>query len=234
MCGRFTLNADAKKLAESFVGFTPPKEYSPRFNIAPSQPVAVVANNGQNQIDFFRWGLIPSWAKDPKIGNRMINARSETLAQKPSFRVAYRRRRCLILTDGFYEWHPPLSSPPGGGKRRGAKTPMYIQLESQEPFAFAGLWEYWQSPHGDEVLSCTIITTPPNELMEKIHNRMPVILPPKYYPQWLDPAEQKPEQLQGLLKPYPAQQMTAYPVSTLVNNPRNDVPECITPLPRLM
>ena len=221
MCGRFTLTADAKKLAESFVDFTPPRENPPRYNIAPSQPVAVVANTGDNKIDFFVWGLIPSWAKDPKIGNKLINARSETLAEKPSFRTAYRRRRCLILTDGFYEWRKNPDK---------TKTPMYIQLESQEPFAFAGLWEQWYSPHGDEVLSCTIITTQPNEFMSQIHNRMPVILPPEAYARWLDPAEQKPDTLQPLLKSYPAEEMAAYPVSTQVNNPRNDVPDCILPV----
>ena len=221
MCGRFTLTADAKKLAESFVDFTPPRENPPRYNIAPSQPVAVVANTGNNKIDFFVWGLIPSWAKDPKIGNNLINARSETLAEKPSFRTAYRRRRCLILTDGFYEWRKNPDK---------TKTPMYIQLESREPFAFAGLWEQWVSPHGDEILSCTIITTQPNQFMAQIHNRMPVILPPQAYAQWLDPAEQKPDILQPLLKPYPAEEMTAYPVSTQVNNPRNNAPDCILPL----
>ena len=221
MCGRFTLTANAKKLAESFVDFTPPPENTPRYNIAPSQPVAVVANTGDNKIDFFVWGLIPSWAKDPKIGNKLINARSETLAEKPSFRTAYRRRRCLILTDGFYEWRKNPDK---------TKTPMYIQLESQKPFAFAGLWEQWYSPHGDQVLSCTIITTQPNKFMAQIHNRMPVILPPDAYAQWLDPAEQKPDSLQPLLKPYPAEEMTAYPVSRQVNNPRNDVPDCILPV----
>jgi putative SOS response-associated peptidase YedK len=221
MCGRFTLNADQKKLAESFVDFEAPKEARPRFNIAPSQPVAVVANDGQNKIDYFTWGLIPSWAKDPAVGNRMIDARSETLAEKPSFRSAYRRRRCLILADGFYEWRKNPDK---------TKTPLYIQLESKEPFALAGLWERWHSPHGDEVLSCTIITTSPNEFMAKIHNRMPVILPQEAYEQWLEPSEQQPELLQPLLSPFPAELMTAYPVSTIVNNPRNETPDCIAPL----
>jgi putative SOS response-associated peptidase YedK len=224
MCGRFTLTTSAKKLAEAFSNFQPPAELTPRYNVAPSQPVAVVANNGQNKVDFFTWGLIPSWAKDPSVGDRMINARSETLAEKPSFRTAYRRRRCLILADGFFEWrrNPDKS-----------KTPMYIQLESREPFAFAGLWEEWHSSEGDEILSCTIITTQPNEFMAKIHNRMPVILAREAYAQWLDPGEQKPDQLQGLLVPYPAEQMMAYPVSTLVNNPRNDTPDCISPVERV-
>ncbi len=222
MCGRFTLTAGKKKLAESFAEFEPPEQLAPRYNIAPSQPIAVVANNGENKVEFFQWGLIPSWAKDPKIGNRMINARSETLAEKPSFRNAYKRRRCLILADGFYEWHKNPDK---------TKTPMYIQLESRDPFAFAGLWELWHSPDGDHLLSCTIITTQPNAFMANIHNRMPVILPRQAYKQWLDPAEHKStEQLQALLVPYPAKEMTAHPVSTTVNNPRNDVPDCIEPV----
>ena len=221
MCGRFTLTADPKKLAEAFAEFKPPPEISPRYNIAPSQPVAGVANNGQHQVEFFKWGLVPSWAKDPAIGNRMINARGETLAEKPSFKLAYRRRRCLILADGFYEWrrNPDKS-----------KTPMYVQLESREPFALAGLWESWHSPADDTILSCTIITTQPNEFMANIHNRMPVILPRHSFSRWLEPAEQRPDQLDDLLVPYPAAEMTAYPVSTVVNNPRNDTPDCITPL----
>ncbi|MCG3206849.1 MAG: putative SOS response-associated peptidase YedK [Anaerolineae bacterium] len=221
MCGRFTLTQNSQQLAESFQQFAPPADFSPRYNIAPTQPVAVVANDGRQQIDFFVWGLIPSWAKEPSIGNKLINARAETLAEKPSFRSAYRRRRCLILADGFFEWRKNPDN---------SKTPLYIQLEGQEPFAFAGLWEQWHSPQGDEVLSCTIITTEPNALMAKIHNRMPVILPPAAYNQWLDPAEQKPERLQSLLAPFPAEQMTAYPVSRVVNNPRFDGPDCIAPL----
>ncbi|MCB0193664.1 MAG: SOS response-associated peptidase [Anaerolineae bacterium] len=222
MCGRYSLTANAKKLAEAFADVAGvPDEIPPRYNIAPSQPIAVIANNDRHAVEFFQWGLIPSWAKDPKIGNRMINARSETLAEKPSFRTAYRRRRCLVLADGFYEWRRNDDK---------SKTPMYIQLESQEPFAFAGLWEVWHSPQDDMVLSCTIITTEPNDLMASIHNRMPVILPADAYAQWLDPNEQKPDQLQSLLKPYPAEAMTAYPVSKVVNNPRNDDPACVKPV----
>lgn len=221
MCGRFSLTTNKQQLAEAFAGFEPPRELLPRYNIAPSQPVTVVANTGQNKVDFFVWGLIPAWAKDPGIGNRMINARAETLAEKPSFKAAYRRRRCLILADGFYEWRKNPDK---------SKTPMYIQLESKEPFAFAGLWERWNSPQGDEVLSCAIITTEPNEFMAKIHNRMPAILPRSTYEQWLDPAEQKPERLQSLLAPYPAEEMAAYAVSRVVNNPQNDTPECIEPV----
>lgn len=219
MCGRFTLTADSKKLTEAFAGYDIPAELPPRFNIAPSQPVAVIANNGRNKVEFFQWGLIPSWAKEPAIGNRMINARAETLAEKPSFKNAYKRRRCLVLSDGFYEWK----------KMNGAKTPMYIRLASGEPFALAGLWELWHGPDDSTILSCTIITTTPNELLADIHNRMPVILPSAVYDRWLDPAECSPDQLNELLKPYPAARMTAYPVSTLVNNPKNDSPECVIP-----
>ena len=220
MCGRFTLKTNGKKLAEAFSGVISeePGAVEPRYNVAPSQPIAVIANNGHQKIEYFQWGLVPSWAKDPGIGNRMINARAETLAEKSSFRTAYRRRRCLVLADGFYEWRKNADK---------TKTPLYIGLTSEEPFAFAGLWEWWQGGEGSEILSCTIITTTPNSLMASIHDRMPVILPAEAYAQWLDPAEQKPEQLDPLLVPYPAELMQAYPVSTLVNNPRNDVPDCI-------
>jgi len=221
MCGRFTLIIPVDELQQSFPWLLVHPELLPRYNIAPTQLVAVAPNTGENRIELFRWGLIPSWAKDPKIGARMINARSETLAEKPSFRAAYRQRRCLVLADGFYEWRKE----PG----RKTKTPFYLQLKSGEPFAFAGLWEVWQAPDGLAVPSCTIITTRPNALVAPIHNRMPVILRPEAYQQWLDPAEQPPAQLQPLLQPYPAEEMTAYPVSRLVNNPRNDLPDCILP-----
>jgi putative SOS response-associated peptidase YedK len=221
MCGRFTLFVDPKELMEAFPGFAMPVEWTPRYNIAPTQPVAVIPNNGQNKIEFFRWGLIPSWAKDPAIGNRMINARAETVAEKPSFRAAFQRRRCLVLADGFYEWRKD----PG----RTAKTPMYIRLKSGKPFAFAGLWESWRAPDDATIYSCNIITTEPNSLVAKIHNRMPVILEREAYDVWLDPAEQSPDQLDAWLKPYPAEQMTAYAVSRFVNNPSNDAPECVIP-----
>ena len=219
MCGRYTLTATTQKLAEAFSGFEVPPELPPRYNVAPSQPVVVVANNGEHKVEFFQWGLIPSWAKDPNIGNKMINARAETLGEKPSFKNAYKRRRCLVLADGFYEWRKEGDN---------TKTPMYIRLASGDPFAFAGLWEMWQTAE-DMILSCAIITTNPNELMAQIHNRMPVILPAAAYEQWLDPAERSPDQLNGLLQPYPAELMTAYPVSKLVNSPRNDLPELIRP-----
>jgi len=222
MCGRFTLTADPDELRQAFSWLNIPDGLTPRYNVAPSQPVAVVPNDGKNQLDFYTWGLIPSWAKDPSIGDRMINARAETLAEKPSFRSAFRRRRCLIPADGFYEWRQVPGSK--------TKTPMYIQLKSGNPFAFAGLWERWDSKDGSTILSCTIITTQPNELMEPIHNRMPVILPEEAYKLWLDPGEPDQRQLAALLKSYPASEMAAYPVSTLVNSPANDRAECVAPL----
>ena len=221
MCGRFTLTVDPDELQEAFPWAAIPQGFAPRYNIAPSQPVAVITNSADKRLDFYSWGLIPSWAKDPAIGNRLINARAETLVEKPSFRTAFRRRRCLIPADGFYEWRADAGSK--------SKTPYYIRLKSQQPFAFAGLWEIWNSPDGSEIRSCTIITTTPNELMQVIHNRMPVILPLDDYAKWLDPGEPRPEMLQNLLRSYPADEMVAYPVSKLVNSPQNDVIACIQP-----
>ncbi|MCZ6678042.1 MAG: SOS response-associated peptidase [Candidatus Poribacteria bacterium] len=223
MCGRFTLKTDPETLTETFPEFEILDELSPHYNIAPTQQVAAVPNNGEHKVERFHWGLVPFWAKDPKIGNRMINARAETLSEKPAFRTSYKRRRCLILADGFYEWHRE----PG----HSSKTPIYIQLRSEKPFAFAGLWEVWRpSDDDDPLLSCTIITTTPNSLMEKIHRRMPVILPPESYEQWLDPCQQPPDRLNELLTPYPPEEMVAYPVSRLVNSPQNDLPDCIRPV----
>lgn len=213
MCGRFTLTANPDQLQITFeLSERPPAEPGPRYNIAPTQPVAVITNQAPRKLELFRWGLIPSWAKDPKIGNSLINARGETVAEKPAFRAAFKRRRCLILADGFYEW-----------KKEGqAKTPMYIQLKDGGPFAFAGLWEVWQAADGSNVPTCTIITTAPNKLMESIHDRMPMILPPKAYATWLTPGELPAAEAQALLQPFAASKMKARAVSTLVNNPRVD------------
>lgn len=221
MCGRFTLALNAEGLQLAFPWLEVPEKILPRYNIAPTQPVAVVPNDGKNKLDFYLWGLIPFWAKDPKIGSRMINARAETLAEKASFKAAYRYRRCLVLADGFYEWKKGED---------GKKTPHYFRLESSLPFAFAGLWERWFSPVADELLSCTIITTNPNDLVRGVHDRMPVILKEKDYQEWLQPGEVKPGELDSLLGPYPAAEMVAMAVSELVNNPRNDQPECVLPL----
>jgi putative SOS response-associated peptidase YedK len=219
MCGRFTLTADPEEIQAAYGLSAQPADLTPRYNIAPGQHVAVVANNAERTLELFKWGLIPAWAKDPKIGYRMINARGETLAEKPSFRAALKKRRCLILADGFFEW-----------KREGkVKTPMYIQLKDGRPFAFAGLWEVWKSPEGSLIRTCTIITTTPNALVEKIHDRMPVILPPKAYELWLTPDELPSEKTLPLMKPFAASQMKAVAVSPLVNNAKVDTPECVVP-----
>jgi putative SOS response-associated peptidase YedK len=222
MCGRFTLTADARELQQAFPGFTFPAQLVPRYNIAPTQPILVIANDGSQRADFFLWGLVPSWAKDPTIGQRLINARAETLASKPSFRGPFKYKRCLILADGFYEWQALPD--------RKGKVPHFIFLKSRRPFAFAGLWDEWHAPDGSLIRSATIITTTPNELMARLHDRMPVILPPAAYAQWLDPAPQTPERLLPYLQPFPADEMSAYPVSTQVNSPGNDHPELIQPV----
>jgi putative SOS response-associated peptidase YedK len=219
MCGRFTLTIDPAHLQEAFPWAVIPNDLTPRFNIAPSQPIAVIPNTGDYCVSMYKWGLIPSWSKDPTIGERMINARAESLAEKPSFRNAFKRRRCLILADGFYEW----KLNPGGK----TKQPVIIRLINNQPFAFAGLWEVWTSPDGSEIRSCTIITTQPNALVGTIHNRMPVILSREKYKQWILPEDQSANQLNELLLPYPAEEMYAIPVSKLVNNPHFDSPDLL-------
>lgn len=221
MCGRFTLTIDPAELKEALPNVTFPAQFAPRYNIAPSQPVLALANDNTNQAAFFAWGLIPSWSKDPSMGNRLINARAETLAEKPSFRGSYKYKRCLIFANGFYEWQTI--------EGQKTKVPHFIHLVSGMPFAFAGLWDEWHSPDGSSIRSCTIITTEPNSLMSRLHNRMPVILPPEAYQEWLDPAPRQPAELNPLLTQHPAGEMAAHPVSTLVNSPANDRPECILP-----
>jgi putative SOS response-associated peptidase YedK len=208
-------------LHEAFADYTFPAPFARRFNIAPTQPILGIPNDGKNQANFFLWGLIPSWAKDPAIGGRLINARAETLAEKPSFRGSFKYKRCLVLADGFYEWQ----TQPGSK----IKIPHFIYLKSHQPFAFAGLWDEWQPPDGGLVRTATIITTSPNELMATLHNRMPVILSKHDYAQWLDPAPSSAERLASLLRPYPAEEMSAHPVSTLVNSPGTDRPELVVP-----
>lgn len=216
MCGRYTLITDITKIAESF-GVEPALNAVPRYNIAPTQDIVAVVKNGEAHLTTLRWGLIPSWAKDESIGSRMINARAETLAEKPSFKSLLRRHRCLVVADGFYEWK---------AEGRG-KTPMYITLADGQPFAFAGLWDLWRSPDGPEIRSCTIVTTEPNELMASIHNRMPAILRPGAYEDWLNPQLRDEQVLTHWLSPYPSELMTARPVSRLVNNPRNETAEIL-------
>ncbi len=220
MCGRFSFTMDTEELQEAFpwVDFGPVVHQ--RYNIAPSQNVHVVPNDGEKKAQMFRWGLIPSWAKDPKIGYRMINARSETLAEKPSFRNAYRKQRCLVPASGFYEW-----------KKEGkAKAPFYIRMKSTKPFAFAGLWERWQNPARETIFSFAIITTAANKLLDPIHQRMPAILQPKDYEFWLDSNNQADVELKKLLLPFPSDEMEAYRVSSLVNSPKNDSPDCLKPM----
>ncbi|YAF98200.1 MAG: SOS response-associated peptidase [Nodularia sp. CChRGM 3473] len=221
MCGRFTLNQSAAALAEFFHIQQIP-DLAAQYNIAPTQRVATVLHNpesGKREFQQLRWGLIPSWAKDPSMGAKLINARAETVAEKPAFRSAFKHRRCLVLADGFYEWQ----------RQNGKKQPFYFRLSDEQPFGFAGLWERWRT-EDEEITSCTILTTAANELLQPIHDRMPVILAPQDYDLWLNPQIQTPEPLQQLLCPYPAQAMTAYPVSTWVNKPQHDSPECILPL----
>ena len=220
MCGRFTLTVSPEELQAAFPNFHIPVDIPPSYNIAPSQPIPVIVNDGKNELDFYRWGLIPSWTKGDNFGKfNLINARSETVAEKASFKSSFRRRRCLILTDGFFEWSKSTS-----GK---GKTPYYITLKDQSPFAFAGLWDLWYSPEGDPLKSACILTTTPNDLLKPIHNRMPVILPPESYAGWLKPEEGRPEDFQSFLMPYPAAVMQSYPVSTFVNSPKNNSPQCI-------
>lgn len=216
MCGRFTLTIDINRVAQRF-GVAPSIQVAPRYNVAPTQDVVTIMSNGTAHLDLLRWGLIPSWAKDESVGSRMINARAETLAEKPSFKRLLHARRCLVVADGFYEWK----------QEHGGKTPMYITLKDQEPFAFAGLWDSWKSPEGQQVRTCTIITTQPNELMASIHNRMPAILPQQAIEEWLDPAQRDDQALLSLLKPYPTDEMTARPVSRKVNSPKYDSADLI-------
>jgi putative SOS response-associated peptidase YedK len=228
MCGRFTLTQSGEAIAQFFNLAEVPK-IEPRYNIAPTQPVpAILANPDdpeERQFKYFYWGLIPSWAKDPSMGARLINARAETVAEKPAFRTAFKRRRCLIIADGFYEWQQL-------GK---VKQPHYFYVsdrngaapDHRRPFALAGLWEHWESTEGDVIESCTILTTESNDLLRPIHERMPVILSQQDYNRWLDPNLQNPEQLRPLLHPYPPETMGSYPVNPKVNSPKYDTPDCI-------
>jgi putative SOS response-associated peptidase YedK len=220
MCGRFTQKAKPRELAERFEVPEVPL-FEPRYNIAPTQAVPVVrATPEGRELALLRWGLIPSWADDPAVGSRMINARAETVAVKPAYRSAFRKRWCLIPASGFYEW----ASEPGRKKQ-----PIYFRMKDEAPFAFAGLWEVW-SKGPEPVESCTLITTTPNELVAPVHDRMPAIVEPQDYGWWLDPRADDPAALAALLGPYPAAEMVAYPVGRLVNDPRHDGPDCIAPL----
>lgn len=258
MCARFSLKSSADVLQELFDLDEVP-EVQPRYNIAPTQPVLAVVREGESRaMRWFHWGLIPSWAKDPEIGQRMINARGETILEKPSYRAAFKRRRCLIPADGFFEWvevkpgeqataigslfqsdasdlsdwsdsslTPPKKT---GPSQTPYKQPYFIHATNGLPLAIAGLHEYWETPTGGPIESCTIITTGPNDLMKPIHNRMPVLLQPDEFDPWLMADELEAPKLMALLDPYPSELMAMHPVTRQMSNPRFDAPECIAPL----
>jgi len=224
MCGRFVLAADMEDITELLPDFTIPYPIPPRYNIAPNQPVACALNSGRKEITFMQWGLVPEWAKDPSIGARLINARAETLDEKPSFRNAFTRRRCLIPASGFYEW--------GRVAGQAGKQPVFFRLKSGKPFAIAGLWEEWCDKEGGVLPTCAIITTRPNSLVASVHTRMPVMLDPRDHARWLYTDEREVVGLKPLLKPWPAAGMESFPVSRRVKKVGNDSPDLITPLPR--
>lgn len=217
MCGRYALTSNLDDLQARFNFEARDLEYQPRYNIAPTQQSLVVTNDGSHRGEYMRWGLVPFWAKDIKIGYRMINAVGETVSTKPAFRAAYKKRRCLVLANGFFEWR----------KEGKARIPNYIFQAGQRPFSFAGLWETWKSPEGETIKSYTIVTTKPNQLIEPIHNRMPVILSQETEALWLDPMTEDADILNKLLVPAPTEYMAAYQVSEVVNSPRNSGLECI-------
>ncbi len=221
MCGRFSLLASPEEISEEFR--LPIEEVShlkPRYNVAPSQLVAVLIRNPDLKLQFFRWGLIPSWSSDASIGNNLINARSETIVEKPSFKTSFQKQRCLILADGFYEWK----------KNEKESYPYYIFLKNKKIFSFAGIWANWKAPDNKIIQSCTIITGQANTFMKPIHHRMPIIISQDLREEWLNPQNQNMDKLKSFLKPYPDDQMGAYPISNIVNSPKNDLKDCISPL----
>lgn len=232
MCGRFTLSATPQAITEVFEIEQIPN-LKPTYNVSPTQNVLAVLNEEKNlqhqslkhtfqkrKSQKLRWGLIPSWAKDFRIGAKLINARSETVAEKPSFRNAFKHRRCLIVADGFYEWK----------KKNNQKQTFYFEIQNKQLFAFAGLWEKWNSPQGEEINTCTILTVAANELLQQYHHRMPLILKQQDYDLWLDPQVQAPDLLQHLLSSYPSEHMKSYEVSSFVNNPKHNSYQCIEPI----
>jgi putative SOS response-associated peptidase YedK len=219
MCGRFVRITPISVIAEKFKAKQIFADLTPSFNIAPSQEILIINDEGVRQLIQSKWGFIPSWAKDPSIGNKMINARSETVSEKPAFRSAFKKKRCLVIADGFYEWRTE-------GKK---KFPMYIRLKSGEPFGFAGLYNVWASPDGKQTCTCTIITTEANEMVKPIHDRMPVILPMDKEDIWINPAFEDKIELLAVLKPYPPEDMEAYGVSARVNSPQYNTASNIEP-----
>lgn len=220
MCGRFAQRTDAKRLAREFKVSDVP-EVEARYNIAPTQDILGIRRaEDEREAVFLKWGLIPSWAKDSSIGAKLINARSETVMEKPSFREAFKKRRCIIPADGFYEWQRT------GGK----KQPFFFQMRDKRPFGFAGLWEKWRAEDGQALETCTILTTEANEVLRLVHDRMPVILHPGDYELWLEDDARNVDLMKELLRPYPSSEMVSYPVSTLVNNTSNYGAELLNPV----
>lgn len=220
MCGRFT-SLLSPELLENFFGVQAPPDFPFRYNIAPTQQIWIIreAATGGRHLSTVRWGLVPHWAKDLSIGNRMINARCETVHEKPAFRIAIRARRCIIPASGYFEW----STTPEG------KIPHYITMRDGSPLAFAGIWDSWKTPEGESLETCAILTTSANSLVANLHDRMPVILHHTEFDHWLDRSINNPEKLQRLYQPYPAELLQEWKVSTVVNNATHDVPETIKP-----
>lgn len=221
MCGRYTITLDPEAIRQGLELKEMPADWVQRYNVAPSQPVAVVTDAEERRALWMKWGLIPFWAKDPAIGSKMINARAESLMERPAFKQAFARRRCLVIADGFYEWQK-------GAGPKGRSQPYLFRRSGGEPFAFAGLWEKWKNPAGEEVQTCTIITCDANDTVAPVHQRMPVMLSGDAMWDWL--SLEQPAALMSLLRPYPAGQMVRFPVSTMVNRPDVDSPELVQPL----
>ena len=223
MCGRYTISAPSDVVADLFELDPPPVEFSARFNVAPTQEAPVVRMSEQENrrtLKHLRWGLIPFWAKDRSLGDRMINARAETVAEKPAYRASFKRKRCLVVADGFYEWQAT----------GGPKQPFLFRMSSGLPFAIAGLWDRWDKGEGDPLETFTILTTTPNDVVKPAHHRMPVILSSQHYERWLDPESDNRDRLTDLLVSFPATEMEGFPVSTYVNSPANEGPRCVEPL----
>jgi putative SOS response-associated peptidase YedK len=223
MCGRYTLSTPSDLLADLMEVPASP-ELSARYNIAPTQEAPIIrlagTSSAARELALLRWGLVPFWADDPTIGNRMINARAETVGEKPSFRTSFKKRRCVVPTDGFYEWQ----------KAGSGKQPYLFRLQNRRPFGMAGLWDRWGKGEEQPLETFTILTTSPNELVAQAHHRMPVILTQPEIGRWLNPEADTKADFSSFWEPYPATEMEGFPVSTYVNNPANDTPRCIEPL----
>ena len=235
MCGRFTLTPTAQSLIDDFFGLDEDASQlafsflpaAGRFNIAPTQGVAAVRQRGDaRRLDLLRWGLVLPWSKGPKDGPLLINARADTVAEKPSFKGALRERRCLIPADGFFEWAPP----PAGAPKTSPKQPWWFRMQDEGLFALAGLWEEWHPPEGPPIASFTLITTEANDVVAPVHDRMPVIVPPEAHTFWLDPSNRDVSAVLPLLRPFPAERMKRTPVSTRLNSAREDDPSLVEPV----